>query len=255
MDRYLHISKPMTYPKVITKTRVLTAIVIIWLFACGISLVKGLHWQWEKPNYEMLIVSFGFVLPLAVITFCYIHIYLIVKLQLRKCTFTLQKANIKPDMKAIKTIAIVILAFFICWCPFFILNAVHGWCNCSINQHAITFAKWLHYTNSTVNPIIYACFNKDYRRGFRNALIKRISRHNSTFGSLVKRSSYKDAPTVETRSLFKKKMRTVKKNDISSWIPEEVQSVIISDSNGNKVIQLHLHSSADDLETSFGEKV
>ena len=195
VDRYVHITRPLSHQKLITKHRVLTSIVCIWVFSCGLSLVKGLNWNWQRPNYEMLVFCLGFLFPVGVIIFCYVQIYAVVKQQLRKymkqnkCA---SKSNtLKNDMKAIKTIAIVVLAFIICWAPFFILNFIHGWCKCKINQHIITFAKWLHYCNSALNPIIYACFNKDYRRGFKNALFKYANSKESRgpFSSILRQST------------------------------------------------------------------
>ena len=109
----------------------------------------------------------------------------------------------RTDLKAIKTIAIVVLAFFICWCPFFVLNLYNGWCQfkhgplnnkCYINKSILTAAKWLHYANSSLNPIIYACFNREFRFGFKMSLYKYLSTkdvNEGGFSSMLKRASIK----------------------------------------------------------------
>lgn len=182
VDRCIHIVCPLTYTKHIIRRRVLICIGVIWFLSASLSMVKGIHFHWEKPNYEMLISIFGFIMPLMIILFCYINIYQAARKQHKKCeeqqVCIRKRTTFKKDMKTVKTIALVVLAFFICWCPFFILNIYHGFCaECKIDTQFITFSKWLHYANSAINPVIYACFNKDYRQGFQNALKKRLAVH------------------------------------------------------------------------------
>ena len=35
-----------------------------------------------------------------------------------------------------------------------------------------SFAFWLGYSNSALNPVIYTVFNKDFRRAFKRILFK-----------------------------------------------------------------------------------
>ena len=76
------------------------------------------------------------------------------------------------ELKAAKTIAVVIGGFAICWTPFFCLNLLYGLCQrCQpIPSEAIIVSKWMHYGNSVLNPIIYACMNREFRIGFRMLL-------------------------------------------------------------------------------------
>ena len=77
------------------------------------------------------------------------------------------------ELKAAKTVGVVIGAFFVCWCPFFVLNLVYGLCiKCRpLPDESILVAKWMHYVNSVLNPIIYACMNKDFRSAFKKILL------------------------------------------------------------------------------------
>lgn len=75
------------------------------------------------------------------------------------------------EKKAAKTLAIVIGAFVICWLPFFTIYLVLGVCdNCNIPEAVFKFFFWLGYCNSFLNPIIYPCLNKDFKRAFRKLL-------------------------------------------------------------------------------------
>lgn len=178
-ERYIHIIYPFTYVKYIKRKWVLSCILAIWIASAGLSMLKGVHFHWKTPNYEMLVFSTGFLMPLCLIVYCYANIYKAAQEQLRKSKGQTHCSRgqkyVLNDLKAVKTIAVVILGFFICWCPFFILNVYHGFCDCIIKAQIITFAKWMHYSNSAMNPIIYACYNKEFRKGFRNTLLRHKS--------------------------------------------------------------------------------
>ena len=209
--RLVNIKQPLkkNSSKLVSRQGVLVALFLIWIFSFTIALAKGIFnkfWFKTKPSYETLIVVAGFFIPMLIIVYCYIEIYKVVRTQIkfisqssRRCS----ECREKTDLKAIKTIAIVVLAFFICWCPFFVLNLYNGWCQfkhgplnnkCYINKSIMIAAKWLHYANSSLNPIIYACFNREFRFGFKMSLYKYLSTkdvNEGGFSSMLKRASIK----------------------------------------------------------------
>ncbi|CAH1375660.1 5-hydroxytryptamine receptor-like [Tenebrio molitor] len=78
----------------------------------------------------------------------------------------------KRERKAAKTLAIITGAFVMCWLPFFILALLMPLCGdaCTISDYIMSFALWLGYFNSTLNPVIYTIFNPEFRQAFKRIL-------------------------------------------------------------------------------------
>lgn len=59
------------------------------------------------------------------------------------------------------------------WLPFFTMYLIQGICKgCQVPSPIFTFAFWLGYCNSAINPIIYTVFNRDFRKAFRKILFR-----------------------------------------------------------------------------------
>ena len=83
---------------------------------------------------------------------------------------------LQTDLKAAKTLAIVMGAFIACWSPYIISMLISVSCPRCMSQNKVAEAmKWLHYSNSAVNPIIYTVLNRHFRAAFRRILCRFVS--------------------------------------------------------------------------------
>ncbi|GMS79852.1 hypothetical protein PENTCL1PPCAC_2027 [Pristionchus entomophagus] len=79
---------------------------------------------------------------------------------------------IRRESRATRVVAAILVAFLLCWTPYYILlvyrGIVTGYTNAKINQrlhHQIFIhSSWLGYAHSAFNPIIYMCLNKNFRQ-------------------------------------------------------------------------------------------
>lgn len=72
--------------------------------------------------------------------------------------------------------------FVICWLPFFVTNILMGVCpdSCITDPELVgSIVTWLGWINSGMNPIIYACWSRDFRRAFKKILCGCCTRSQS----------------------------------------------------------------------------
>ncbi|XP_029439228.1 alpha-2Db adrenergic receptor-like [Rhinatrema bivittatum] len=69
-------------------------------------------------------------------------------------------------------LAVVIGGFIICWFPFFFTYSLDSVCreSCNVSKPLFNFFFWVGYCNSSLNPIIYTVFNRDFRKAFNRIL-------------------------------------------------------------------------------------
>ncbi len=82
----------------------------------------------------------------------------------------LGRREITAEARVTRSLAIVIGCFICCWLPFFTLYIIRAVCLC-LSFNAIEFFVWLGYSNSSINPVLYAILNKNFRLAFKNIFL------------------------------------------------------------------------------------
>ncbi|KAF8790876.1 octopamine receptor beta-2R-like [Argiope bruennichi] len=80
--------------------------------------------------------------------------------------------KMKREHKAAKTLGIIMGAFILCWLPFFLWYVSISMCGdaCYCPEIVVQVLFWIGYFNSSLNPIIYAYFNRDFREAFKDTI-------------------------------------------------------------------------------------
>ncbi|XP_038070569.1 octopamine receptor-like [Patiria miniata] len=88
------------------------------------------------------------------------------------------RISLARERKAARTIGIVVGAFIVCWLPFFILHSIfnpmcssgHEGLSCEAVPTLYRIFTWVGWCNSSLNPIIYTVFNREFRQAFKKLL-------------------------------------------------------------------------------------
>ncbi|XP_065146573.1 5-hydroxytryptamine receptor 7 [Paramisgurnus dabryanus] len=95
----------------------------------------------------------------------------------------------RREQKAATTLGVIMGVFSFCWLPFFLFTTARPFicgllCNCA-PVWLERVLLWLGYTNSLMNPFIYAYFNRDLRSTYKDLLrcrYRNINRRLSAMG-------------------------------------------------------------------------
>jgi len=74
------------------------------------------------------------------------------------------------EHKAAITLGVIMGVFLLCWVPFFSINLVAAFCRGCVPPLVFSVFTWLGYLNSTMNPVIYSVFNRQFRDAFKRVL-------------------------------------------------------------------------------------
>ncbi|XP_075152797.1 SIFamide receptor [Haematobia irritans] len=202
LDRFIAIWWPL---RQLSKSRARFMILCIWIIAFGTTIPWALYFDlvpaaeafpaapdmylcqevWPpgtSGNLYFLLAHLlaCYVLPMVLITLCYVLIW--IKVSTRSIPGDTKDAQMdrmqqKSKVKVIKMLVAVVILFVLSWLPLYVIFArIKFGGEISIEESEILnkvtpFAQWLGSSNSCINPILYAFFNKKYRRGFA-AIIK-----------------------------------------------------------------------------------
>lgn len=202
-DRFVAIENPLKYKQKMTKRAIFIIIGCIWLISVLLSygpVLLGVYSQSKtadqssdstecnmRPNriYSIISSSTSFYIPLIIILFLYGRIFItarkhshelqklenIIKRLHSNEKFVLESAKWKKNVKAIRTLGIVVGVFIACWLPFFIMYVLLAYCDyVCVNPSLERYITWIGYANSFCNPVIYAFSNKEFRNAFYEIL-------------------------------------------------------------------------------------
>ncbi|KAI9532321.1 Delta-type opioid receptor [Dissostichus eleginoides] len=146
-------------------------------------------WYWETV-LKICVFIFAFVVPVLVITICYGLMILRLK-SVRLLSGSKEKDR---NMRRItRMVLVVVAAFIICWTPIQLFIIVKTMVKTD-NTNLWVIACWhlciaLGYTNSSLNPVLYAFLDENFKRCFRDFCLPYRSRLEQSSFSRARNST------------------------------------------------------------------
>ena len=209
-DKFQMVRKGANYIKSETKRKAIARIVLSWLAAfllygpaiIGYDLWRGYSVVEEDDCDVEFNTAFWFTLVTSLIEFLvplltvatlnsmiYLHIRKLARI-LQTTPPNLSKHqqhnNVsktfksRRDRRIAKNLSIFVLVYFICWMPYVISTIVIAFCENCVNENFHEFSNWLLWSNSAVNPFLYAFQITRFRMNYKYMLcFARCSKGNS----------------------------------------------------------------------------
>ena len=187
VDRHVAICAPLHYSSMITPSRAKICVSLCWICSVIYNFII-LKDQWSQidmlnscPQECAVFISyisgavdliFTFFGPVTVIIVLYMRVFVVAVSQARVMrsqtvavkSRTLNVVAKKSELRAARTLGIVLLVFILCLCPYY---------GPSLAGQDTTVVgtpypqSWLFYCNSSINPLIYAFFYPWFRKAIK----------------------------------------------------------------------------------------
>ncbi|KAK2840301.1 hypothetical protein Q5P01_014041 [Channa striata] len=199
IDRYLAICFPLHYPSKVTEKRVKFIVCVCW--TCSVlSNSLLLKDNLENPGkYNscygdcVLVIDYiagrvdlflSFIGPVTVIIALYMRVFVEAVSQARAMRSHIASDTSqgpvtakKSEMKAARTLGVVIVIFLICLCPYFCVTLTGQ--DTLLSTSSSAFVICLFYFNSCLNPVIYAFFYSWFRKSNKLIVTLKIMQPDS----------------------------------------------------------------------------
>ena len=121
----------------------------------------------QDQGYLMLIALTLYAIPLTIMLFCYLKVFLKVRNHRKNLdswqSSTRENKSMKMEARTAKIVFTVLFVFIICWTPFTIVNLAASAPDVHISRGLFSFVGWFAASHSAWNPIIYFVMNKRFR--------------------------------------------------------------------------------------------
>lgn len=128
-----------------------------------------------KITHYCFVVSLFLVLPFTLAIFCYYNVFVTIKQHNMNVITSFQRLGQDGhlsirEIKITKSLAVVVLAFGLCWIPFWIIAMTQRFTASVVPRNVQLVCTFLLFFSSTVNPFIYAGTNEAFKVEFRRVL-------------------------------------------------------------------------------------
>lgn len=186
VDRYIAITRPLSYAMLVTPCRLRVCIVLIWVYSALIFLPSFFGWgkpgyhgdifQWcadswkTHPGFSTFIVGLLYAPAALTVCFTYGSIFKICRQHTREITqrharFSSQtESEGCPDKRYAMVLFRITSVFYVLWMPYILYFLLES---AGLYHHKVAsfLTTWLAISNSFCNCLIYSLSNSVFRKG------------------------------------------------------------------------------------------
>ncbi|KAM6983452.1 glucose-dependent insulinotropic receptor [Tautogolabrus adspersus] len=201
LDRYAAIKMPLRYSRLSGKGTAAGFLLALWISAFTVGFLPVMVRQLQTDGYNGFCAFFsvihpvGMVVLISVCFFPMFSVFVYIYLDILKISCSHQKQILQTrkagsrtaehdrhqhqerhrqhlqmwmclmgHFKALRTVAVLVGCFFLLWCPFFVACLVHLLCkSCKVTDVLENHLWLLGLSNSLINPLVYAYWQKEVR--------------------------------------------------------------------------------------------
>ncbi|KAG9272606.1 melatonin receptor type 1A isoform X1 [Astyanax mexicanus] len=189
INRYCYICHSLKYDKLYSDKNSLCYVLLIWMLTVVAIVpnffVGSLQYdprvysctfaQSASSAYTIAVVFFHFILPILIVTYCYLRIWILV-IQVRRRVKPEFRPKLTPhDVRNFITMFVVFVLFAVCWAP---LNFIGLAVAVDPERVAPLIPEWffvssyfMAYFNSCLNAIVYGLLNQNFRREYKKIIV------------------------------------------------------------------------------------
>ncbi|XP_028993618.1 trace amine-associated receptor 13c-like [Betta splendens] len=202
VDRYVAICHPLHYSTKITPKRVQACVLLCWFWSLVYVSIR-MKDELQQPGrfkscdgecvcynsviYQLMDFIITFLLPITIIVVLYIRVFVVAVAQARAMRShiaafshhrSVSATTTKSELKAARTLGIVIVVFIICMFPYFCVTVTGE--DAVVSASSASFLLFLYDSNSCFNPLLYACFYPWFRKSIKLIVTLQIVKPGSS---------------------------------------------------------------------------
>ncbi|CAL8358134.1 unnamed protein product [Merluccius merluccius] len=188
INRYCYICHSLRYDRVFSGGNTLCYMLLVWALTI-LAIVP--NWFMESLQYDprvysctfaqsvsslytIVVVVVHFILPISIVTYCYLRIWILV-IQVRRRVKPDTRPKIKPhDFRNFLTMFVVFVLFAVCWAPINLIGlavALDARLVHAIPEWLFTASYFMAYFNSCLNAVVYGVLNHNFRKEYKRIVI------------------------------------------------------------------------------------
>lgn len=181
-ERFIAVSRPFYYQTLSVRPYAFGS-AVSWGLAVLVAAIHPANYLQDGPlrlkflsAYSVTLFAVCFVAPLIVISIVNFGIFRVAKILIQRVPAHGIGNRLKRERKTAFTLLLMTSLFFIAWFPFFVVNMLYLYCfpclpsTMESQIFMVDILKWLQYSNSAANPIIYTFRDTEMRRSFARLL-------------------------------------------------------------------------------------